>query len=60
MEDEEMRKVFTIHILLRNDSTYYGRVEGLKDCRAYAATLHELLERLEKAIALALEYEEVK
>lgn len=58
--EEDMRRVFTIHVLLRNDSTYYGRVEGLKDCRAYAATLHELLERLERAIALALEYEEAK
>lgn len=54
----DMRKVFVISILLRDDDTFYAKVEGLRDCRAYAATLHELFKRLEAAIALALKYEE--
>jgi predicted RNase H-like HicB family nuclease len=53
-------KVFTIHISLRDDNSYSAYVAELKNCHAYADTLKELLTRLEKAIAYALELEDSK
>ena len=50
----EAPKVFTIHIILRGDSTYQARVEELKGCFAYGATIGEVFERLQKAIQLAI------
>ena len=47
-------KGLTIHIILRGDATYQARVEELKGCFAYGATLGELFERLQKAIQYAV------
>lgn len=53
-----MKKAFEIIIFLRDDDHYYGRVEGIKNCFAYAPTLKLLFERLQESIKLALSVEE--
>ena len=52
-----MRKVFVIYVSLRDDDTYYARVEGLKGCIAYGATLAQLFERIQEAIRVCLSVE---
>lgn len=53
-----MKQAFSIIIFLRDDDTYYARVENVKNCFAYAPTLKLLFERLQESIKLALSVEE--
>lgn len=53
-----MDRAFQITVYVKLDGSLFARVENLKNCTANGATLNELFERLQKAIALALSVEE--
>lgn len=53
-----MKQAFNVLVFLRDDDTYYARVEGFKNVFAYAPTLKLLFERLQESIKLALSVEE--